>query len=213
MIGLEEITMDKDNDNVALIDLDDTLAAYSKAMYESLNQIQSQYEPPLVFERMHDLPEPWESRRNLIKRLPGWWLGLEKFKLGFDVLKIANHLDFEIEILTKGPRKVPLAWQEKLQWCDCNIPNKYDFKVAIVTEKHRTYGKFLCDDWPGYVTPWLHRRPRGFAIVPAHAYNTMDQFPIWAQPRVLRYDGTNLQAVKDLLRKIRDRKPGESISI
>ena len=30
-------------------------------------------------------------------------------------------LGMQIEILTKGPRQAPIAWMEKLQWCDRNL--------------------------------------------------------------------------------------------
>lgn len=220
--------MTDDNDNVGLFDMDGTLADYDLAMYTELMELQSEYEPTLQITHMHDLPGAWEARRTLIKQVPGFWLKIPKLQLGFDVLRAAHELGFGIEILTKGPRNATLAWKEKVEWCTANIPVDYDASPAVVSEKSRTYGKFLCDDWPPYVTGWLRRRPRGFVIAPAHEYNTFErwvevsrphisfeltqgEFDAVYRPRILRYDGSNLDQVWQLLLAIYRRAPGESI--
>ena len=201
--------MVNDQADIALIDLDGTLADYDKAMYKSLLAIHSEYEPPLDVEHMHDLPPAYDARRDLIKRVPGWWLDLEQFKLGFDVLDEVHALGFELHILTKGPRRVSQGWKEKVEWCNENI--QYEVQIAIVSMKEYTYGKLLVDDFPPYCNAWLHRRPRGYVIAPAHSYNTLDKFDESVRARVLRYDGTNLEEVRALLKQIKDRKPGEAL--
>tara|TARA_Y100000310_G_C20512920_1_gene729761 strand:+ start:167 stop:412 length:246 start_codon:yes stop_codon:yes gene_type:complete len=48
-----------------------------------------------------NLPDYLKQRIDMIRRQPGWWKNLEKFKLGFDVLEEARKQGFEVYILTK----------------------------------------------------------------------------------------------------------------
>jgi hypothetical protein len=109
-------------------------------------------------------------------------------------------LRFTLGMLTKGPGKTPGAWTEKFEWCQANIP---DADVTITQNKARVYGRVLFDDWPDYYIPWLVHRPRGLVISVAQPWNAnMDEILAAAKkagveiPRIIRYDGTNLEELK-----------------
>jgi hypothetical protein len=48
---------------------------------------------------------------------------------GFEVLEEAHRLGFQI----KGPRHSPIAWMEKLQWCDKHLAG-YPHQVTITMD-------------------------------------------------------------------------------
>ena len=195
------------DDLIALFDLDGTLVDYDKGMFESLNDLQSEHEPPLTFERMHNLPSAYERRRKLVCKIPGWWLSLKEFKLGFDVLRMAIDLGFQPNILTKGPLHSPNAWKEKEEWCQTHVTPLYeDFGMNIVTEKSMVYGRVLVDDFPPYIWRWLKKRPRGLVIMPAHVYNQDAELP-----NIIRYDGTNGEQVLRALVMAKNRQEKEVV--
>ena len=195
------------DDLIALFDLDGTLVDYDKGMFESLNDLQSEHEPPLTFERMHNLPSAYERRRKLVCKIPGWWLSLKEFKLGFDVLRMAIDLGFQPNILTKGPLHSPNAWKEKVEWCQTHVTPLYeDFGMNIVTEKSMVYGRVLVDDFPPYIWRWLQKRPRGLVIMPAHVYNQDAELP-----NIIRYDGTNGEQVLRALVMAKNRQEKEVV--
>src|SRR3989344_4699419 len=70
----------------------------------------------------------------------------------FDVLKAARELEFTIHILTKGPILATPSWTEKVEWVMRHVP---DAGVTVTQEKRLGYGKFLVDDYPGYISEWL----------------------------------------------------------
>ena len=96
-------------------------------------------------------------------------------------------------ILSKGPRSNPDAWAEKIVWCRRNMPDD-DYGITLTDDKGLVYGKVLVDDWPKYVGRWLTWRRRGLVVMPAHPYNAG-----FEHPQVVRYDGTNLQEVRERL--------------
>jgi hypothetical protein len=140
---------------------------------------------------------------DLIKSQPGWWRKLPKFQLGWDVYELAAGMDFDIHILTKGPRTKPRAWMEKVQCVQDHFGLAVNIDI-VGKDKSARYGHFLVDDYPPYVDQWLSRRPRGLAIMPAHAYNQD-----YRHSNVIRYDGTNLPEIKDALQAVQRRKPSE----
>jgi 5'-nucleotidase len=186
----------KRSELVALVDMDGTLCDYEGAMARDLEKIRNPQEPPLKMRESHS--DPWlRERVELIRRQPGWWAGLERLKLGFDVLEELRSLEFELHILTKGPAQATSAWTEKLQWCQRHVP---DARVTVTMDKGLVYGKVLVDDWPEYIERWLTWRPRGLVIMPAQPWN--EDF---RHPNVLRYDGRNLDGVKASLRAVKER--------
>ncbi|MBJ6764924.1 hypothetical protein JGU66_29520 [Myxococcaceae bacterium JPH2] len=184
----------KRSELVALVDMDGTLCDYEGAMQRDLERLRSPAEP---VPSPADADAPWlRARRDLIRSQPGWWARLEPRKLGFDVLELLRALEFEVHILTKGPTASHApAWSEKLQWCQQYVP---DTRVTVTMDKGLVYGKVLVDDWPEYILRWLTWRPRGLVIVPANPWNEG-----FSHPNAIRYDGTNLDAVRERLRAVK----------
>lgn len=180
---------------IALFDLDGTLADFDGAMRRDMDLIKSPEEPSFADVDEKNMPPHIITRRRLIKKQPGWWLSLERFQLGFDVFDLADRLGFRRMILSKAPdpNKSPNAWSEKALWCAKHVPGT---PITLSDDKGMVYGKVLVDDWPPYVESWLSHRPRGLVIMPAHRWN---EGKFVDDPRVLRYDGSNLSEVEDRL--------------
>jgi hypothetical protein len=177
---------------IALFDMDGTLADYDGKLKADLLRIASPEDPPV--EAIYgNLPPHIEARRHMITTQLGWWLGLEPFRLGWDILEVIRSLDFRIVILTKGPSSKPGAWSEKVQWCSKHLNGMIE-GVTITHDKGLVYGKVLVDDFPAYIERWLEWRPRGLVIMPAHDHNQG-----FSHPNVVRYDGTNLAVVRERL--------------
>ncbi len=181
--------------HVALFDLDGTLADYDRQMRRDLEAIKAPGEPDYP---LHDrsAPKYFGVRLDLIKAQPGWWLSLPRLSLGFHVLQLVEELGFEIQIMTKGPHNTPSAWMEKVQWCRENISPAV--KVTVTEDKSLAYGHVLVDDTPAYVETWLERNRQGVGIVPAQPANAG-----FEHPGVVRYDGMNLDEVRQALQSVR----------
>lgn len=176
-------------DRIALFDLDGTLVDYDQRLRVDLQRIASPWDPPI--ENLYEnLPPYIEARRHVITSQAGWWLGLDPFRLGWDVLEVVKELGFRIVILTKAPFGKPMAWTEKVQWCDQHLKGHIE-GITMTHDKGLVYGKVLVDDFPAYVERWLEWRPRGLVIMPAHPHNEG-----FTHPNVIRYDGTNLPEVR-----------------
>jgi 5'-nucleotidase len=196
---------------VALIDMDGTIADYDRAMKEALDELRSPGEP--VYTSFSGKNEPWiEARRKLVSRVPGFWKNLPVHEAGFDVIRVLRALGYDLMVLTKGPTTKPAAWGEKVEWCRKHLPD--NTPVTITEDKSLVYGRILVDDWPEYFEPWLHYRPRGVVICPAHPWNvdaeTRHPNHVW------RYDRDAPDAKITLLRvlkAVRDRKDGESVDL
>ena len=184
---------------IALIDMDGTLFDYSKQLKEDLQKLQSPNDPELP-DDVHDESLPWlKARMDLIKSVPGWWRNLPKFELGWQILDIIFDMNFDCEILTKGPRSKPHAWAEKVQCINDHFGNKINVNV-VGKSKAKTYGHVLVDDYPQYVLEWLEHRPRGLVIVPAHFYNMNVN-----HPNIIRYDGNNKDEINEALSAVVNR--------
>jgi 5'(3')-deoxyribonucleotidase len=194
-------------DRIALIDLDGTLADYDKALRIALAPLQSPGEPPYG-ER--DVEQPHiEARRKLIQSQPGFWRGLDPIPLGFHIVDELRARGFSLHVLTKGPQSNPLAWSEKVEWCTRYLP---DAVVTVTGDKSLVYGRVLVDDYAPYFMKWLAVRPRGLVLCVAHAWN--EDFAVGgprAQPNIIRYDGTNLAAVREAISRAYDRPSGASL--
>jgi hypothetical protein len=174
-------------DKIALFDLDGTLADYDGQVLNDLQLLASENEPPPVL--YSDIPY-LEARRHVITSQVGWWLKLEKFQLGWDVLEVAKEVGYSISVLTKGPSRKFAAWAEKIEWCNRHLEGYID-GVTITHDKGLVYGAVLVDDWPEYIKKWLGHRPRGLVIMPAHDHNAG-----FSHSNVVRYDGTNIDKVR-----------------
>lgn len=181
--------------STALLDLDGTVAGFDESMRRKLEAMRSPGEP-IIVEADYDLPHITERRR-LIKSQPGFWRGLPRIELGFQIVEALKRLNFEIQVLTKGPMKTPNAWSEKLEWAQEHLPG---IPVTIAQDKSKVYSRVLVDDWVEYVVPWLTVRPRGLVVMVAQPWNTKERFE---HPRAIRYDGSNYEEVIDRLAKAR----------
>lgn len=189
---------------IGLVDMDGTLCDYKKAIEAGLTALASPQEDLQdMLKRVHDDNAPaWlKTRERIIRQQPGWWLNLEPYKLGFDVYNLLREEGFETHVLTKGPFQTVSAWSEKLEWCRKHL--HADTKLTITMDKGLVYGSLLVDDWPPYVLRWLQWRNNGLVIVPAQTWNEG-----FSHRQVVRYDGTNLEEIRERILKRRNEAIG-----
>ncbi len=171
---------------LALLDLDNTLADYHGAMLRDMMALMGPHELnvldgfPLDIGAANKIPH-LKKRMDLISSVPGWWLGLEPLANGFHIVEALKRAGFRFHILTRGPKRKPLAWAEKVSWGLQHLPGT---PITITHDKSKFYGNVLVDDWPEYVEPWLKHRPRGLVIMPDQPWNTG-----FEHPQVIRYSG------------------------
>jgi 5'-nucleotidase len=184
--------MSDTTDDVALVDLDGTIADFDGEMSRRMALLRSPDEVSYdgIYED-DDLPSYIRERRKLIKNQPGFWRNLPRLELGFQIVDTLLDVGFKINILSKGPRLVPAAWQEKFEWCCENVPYA---SITLTQQKSLTYGRILVDDFPDYFLPWLKVRPRGLVIAVAQPWNEKT-----VHPNLIRYDGINLETVRGLI--------------
>jgi 5'-nucleotidase len=187
--------MEKNNEKIALFDLDQTLADYDSGLEFSMLKLQSPMEPPYSGIPRDNAPEYLKARADIIRKDTEWWANLPKFKLGFDIWDLAGKLGYRRMILTQGPKRNPNAWAGKVQWIHRNLSQ--DVEITVTRDKGLVYGKALVDDWPEYIERWLKWRPRGLVIMPANEANIN-----FKHPQVIRYDGTNFVAVADAMKNL-----------
>ena len=178
--------------------MDGTIADYDGQMQKDMAELASPEEPQeeIGYDKPHS-PHIW-ARMKMIKARGEWWENIPKLKLGFDVLDILREFDFYISILTQGPKENPVAWSHKVAWCMKNVP---DLDITITRNKGLVYGKILVDDYPEYIMQWLQHRPRGLVIMPAQNWNLN-----FKHDNVIRYDGKNLDKVRDAIKMAKKRE-------
>ena len=186
---------------IALFDMDGTLFDYEAQLKEDLSKIASPEEKEIRF-NFEDNPKYLQNRIDLITSHESWWQNLPKFKLGWDVLEITKKLGFHHTILTQGPRSKPAAWSGKKRCADEHFGENFD--ITLTRNKGLVYGKVLVDDFPGYIEKWLKHRKNGLVIMPANEGNEN-----FKHPQVIRYDGTNLEEVKNALEEVKRKTLGE----
>ncbi|MBL05051.1 MAG: hypothetical protein VYB34_07570 [Planctomycetota bacterium] len=188
---------------IALFDMDGTLADYVSAMKRDMESMRGPREPEADENELWNDPEPHiKARKDIIEKKPGWWRDLEPMKTGMEVVKIARELGFEIRVLTKGPNDVPYAWAEKLEWCQEHLGK--DTQVTITRDKSTVYGRVLVDDYWPFMKGWLENRKHGLGLMPGDS----DDKDV-PHPNVTHYDDSNLDEVKKLLIRARDREDNE----
>jgi len=197
------------DDNVALFDMDESLAGFVPAMVRDLELLRSPGEEEITEDNIWtmDRHRHVSNRMKLIKSQPGWWLNLEPIQPGLAVLQACKAAGMDIAILTKGPQGHANAWTEKLLWCQRHVDPLAD--VTVTFKKSRVYGKILYDDYPEYMLSWLKRRPRGLGIMPVTAANEK-----FSHPNVIRYRGLqDLDQVKVAIEIAKNRQPGEELKL
>lgn len=192
--------------NIALFDLDGSLANYVDALVRDIQLLASPDDESITAENLYTLEKQQHirNRLRLIKRQPNWWLDLEPIEAGMRALYIAKQIGFDIHVLTKGPKKAPIAWKEKLEWCQRYIHEDAD--VHITSDKGLVYGKVLYDDYPEYMDTWLKDRSRGLGIMPVTSYNKN-----YSHPNVVMWDGTNVEELTTALTIAFNRQSGEKL--
>lgn len=190
-------------EKVALIDMDGTLVDYSSQMQADLAKMMAPGDEPISVEQAwtEGAPAHIKARMDLVKCQPGWWLNLPDLELGHHVLRWCREIGFDLHVLTKGPYKTTSAWSEKVEWCRNRFG--HDVKVTITEDKGLMYGRVLVDDFPDYMLRWLEWRPRGLGIMPKNSLNAD-----FTHPRVILYDGFNVDEVQAALRAAFDRESG-----
>jgi 5'(3')-deoxyribonucleotidase len=176
---------EEDDPIVALFDMDGTLADHTGELHRRLERKRSPQEPPTDLEAFgwDGQPDHIRERIRAIRGNPGFWINLPALRAGFEILEEAHRLRFQIEVVTKGPRHSPIAWMEKLQWCDKYL-SAFPHQVTITMDKGLVYGKLLVDDYPEYALRWLRWRKRGTVIMPDQPWNQG-----FEHPQVHRYSG------------------------
>ncbi len=177
--------------------MDGTLFDHENSLKIELEKIRCPEEPVIPFNFKNN-PRYLQNRINLIYNSESFWSEMPKFKLGWDILGIANELGYHIMILTQGPKRNPAAWSGKKKCIDKHFGEDVD--ITLTRDKSLVYGKVLVDDYPGYIDRWLQWRKRGLVVMPANESNK-DYF----HPQVIRYDGTNLEEVRSAMEKIKDK--------
>ncbi len=195
-----------DEDKVFLFDMDGSLADYEGTLLADLERLRSPGEAAVT-----DIHQAWHqphlrSRIEAITARPGWWAGLPPLESGMQVYRLAMEMGFDCQILTKGPKRWPRAWAEKVDWCQHHLGAEVD--VHIVSDKGLVYGVALYDDYPEYIQAWLRYRTRGLVIMPVNSGNRD-----FAHPNVVPYDGTNLVAVERAMVSARDRPAGAELKL
>lgn len=184
--------------------MDSTLADYDGGMQKWMRTIGS---PEEVAQGTHyfceqdEEPAHIRERRRLIKRQPEFWRDLELLEVGMSILQFLIALRFQNSILTKAPKHNPVAWREKVEWCNRYLPMHEGIGMNIVTDKSLVYGKVLVDDWPKYIDPWQRRRPRGLVLMPAQPWN--QGFEV-GRSNIIRVSLDNLNEAHEALVAIRE---------
>ncbi len=151
---------------VALIDMDGTIADFDAGMREGLSPLFSPWEAGIVdlkkLPHGDDAPQWLRARMELVKRQPRFWRNLPRIEDGFKVLDMIVEAGFSASILTKSPRKNHQSRAEKAEWCEEHVP---DLPVTVCHDKGLVYGRLLFDDYPDFATAWLKHRPRGIVLM------------------------------------------------
>jgi len=198
--------MDTQGIDIALFDMDGSLADYEGALVRDLEELRAPGEPPVAVQNLWEIEsqDHVRARMRLVKRQPGWWLNLAPITAGMQILDLCRRSGFDIHILTKGPKKHSNAWDEKVQWCQRYVGPDVD--IHVTSDKGLVYGKLLYDDYPDYMLRWLAHRPRGLGIMPVTRHNAG-----FTHPNVVKWDGTNLETVTRAITTAKRRKPGEDL--
>lgn len=188
----------------ALFDMDGTLVDWDGAMDRDMVKLRGPEDIyPLLADGDHfdwdaceKIPH-LKARMDAIKRQPGWWRNLQWLDRGRELVAIAQYVGYKLHILTKGPKRIPGAWAEKLDWRNAELPKA---KMTITEEKFRFRGSVLFEDWIDYIVPWLERNPKGLVVLVDQPWNQG-----FVHSRVYRYRGPEQTAeLTELLAKHRD---------
>lgn len=193
---------------IALFDLDGSLADYELALTRDLRSLQSPAEEDLTDDLWGAEKHGYINHRmRMIKTQPGWWLRLPRIEMGFEVVREAQRIGFEVQVLTKGPGSLPAAWKEKVEWCALQ-PELAGCPVHIVTDKSQVFGHVLYDDYDPYMRAWLEARPRGLGVMPPRRGNEG-----FSHHNLFRWDGSNKVGLTRALEAAFVRQPNQPLEL
>ena len=121
------------NDNIALIDLDGTVADHDAALLHDLMEIHAPEEPPIDLNKWRNknlAPQYMFNRMQMIRSCSSWWENLPVIRSGMMVVDIMISLGFRIVVLTQGPKANPSAWKGKVKWVQKYMPGNTDMIVT-----------------------------------------------------------------------------------
>jgi hypothetical protein len=163
--------------------MDGTIADYVGQIDRDLERLRSPLEEVAKMSHGIKFPDHIWNRIELIKNSKDWWVNLPRMEDGFEIMRVAQEIGFEIHVLTKGPSNTKVAWTQKVEWCSKHLPKGTN--VTITQDKSLIYGRILVDDYPAYMDSWLANRPRALGVMPLREYNAD-----YKHPNVIHYDGT-----------------------
>jgi len=165
--GVESSPDIKKPENLALLDMDGTVCDWHNQLAKDLDA--------LLGPDKERLPAATLTKiEHLIRKQPGWYLGLKPLPLGFAIAELLRDIGFTIMVATKATPQAENAWSEKAKWCREHLPYA---KVTVSEDKTIMYGKILVDDYQKFADPWLKRRPRGYVILPDQPWNQGYEHP------------------------------------
>lgn len=194
----------KKSENIALIDMDGTIADYDGGIRTSIL--------PFLSEKDRSAPIWGDGVPGHVKRLiryikmqNGFWKNLPVIDSGIKVMKALQKEGFNLHILTKGPFVAHNAWTEKVQWCEEKLNSDFgelgkDYGISITSDKGLIYGRILFDDYIPYCERWLEWRPRGLVIQLQNDNNKG-----WSHPNVVQYNGSNFEEICERIRSAKER--------
>ena len=151
----------KETDNVALVDMDGTLADFHNQLEHDLNRVLGKDRDKVSAKTIREVE--W-----LIRRDGGWYRNLKPLPLGFEIVRVLQSVGFRIMIMTKSSKEAKNAWSEKAAWISEYLP---EAEMTVTQDKALVYGKVLVDDYPTHFLRWMERRPRGKVIMPVQPWN------------------------------------------
>ena len=200
-----------EEDNVALIDMDGTVADFDASVREGMIAMASHADITLYGEvdtwDTHPDVDGWmKARIDFIKRKAGFWENLPVIHTGMDVVMLLRRIGYRLMVASKAPNLNEAAWTEKFRWCHKHMPGQ---QVTLTHDKSLMYGKILFDDWPPYIIAWLKHRPRSHVLMMDTPHNQGFEHP--HVMRLFRYDhpakdvegkgSGQLKAIEDFLAK------------
>jgi len=182
---------DREPMNLALIDLDGTVADWHNRLQRDLAEVLGPDQSKLP-------PETVTKIEHLIRKQTGWYFNLEPIPLGLRIVDLLRETGFTIMVATKATPKATNAWSEKAQWSMKYMPFA---QVTVTEDKTLLYGKLLVDDYPKFAGPWLAKRPRGYVIMPDQPWNQGYEHPRARRVKTME----DVEALRPLLLEIYNR--------
>lgn len=187
-----------DDEKVALVDIDGTLADFRGALDRDVARV--------LNGRGEDVKVPAcvvQEIEWLIRGQAGWYRNLKPIPFGFDIVRMLQEIGFRIMIMTKSSKESINAWSEKAAWIKEHLP---EADVTVTQDKSLVYGRVLIDDYPNHFLKWMDHRPRGIVVMPKQAWNKGTSMRPNLHPISSRED---LEALRPVLEEAFDRKGGE----